>query len=680
MNRKRYCCLLLSLTLLIPATRAQRIQDYKNAIQLDYGMYQYNKEGESFLQADRLFLSMGLGYQRRLLRFLDLGIKGKYYELKDKSRAATRSAYTAQSTLVLHWPRVSALHSRNLLMPYAGIGFGLGRELLQEESSTSEVDYIFVPLIAGINLNLSNHWSLGFNGEYRISAQNSEDLAMDDTRRLNTFNAVSFQLSYHFGKNKTRPDAPVIYTRPGTPHMLAANRTEDTAMPVKQLQTSKPGPVKDAPAAYINADAATQMAQQNISEQKTAADTAPAGLKSGTAVIQPNTGVQKTAIAYILPAGMHTDTAAAISQGNEQPHKRTFPLNQPPENTLNNDSGIVKNQSVRTTVTTPDSITAPGSSVPGDDHNITPAMTAADSGEQQQLQDVQQELAALRKEINALRLQKRVQELQPPTVIRDTVVQIENIHSAQPVPANNSTVIVPAAPAPLHKEATTQKNPAPVIISAAIPLPVAANNTGDRDTAVLPAYQEISNDSLLQRITTIQNTLDELAARRQTDTIAIPAPAADAMAGPQAGNPGMKTYTRSLEAQNQLLQKELLRREQTEQLAEAAEQKPIDTKVFFDLNSSTINAQGLGQLNTFFEQHKPKEQQWYLLEGYTDKSGNAAYNLKLSQRRVAAVKTALLKTGIARDRIIEKSFGSTQSLEAINSQDRKVIIRVIIPK
>jgi OOP family OmpA-OmpF porin len=63
------------------------------------------------------------------------------------------------------------------------------------------------------------------------------------------------------------------------------------------------------------------------------------------------------------------------------------------------------------------------------------------------------------------------------------------------------------------------------------------------------------------------------------------------------------------------------------------------------------------------------------IEGHTDNSGTAAYNMKLSQERADAVKAYLVSKGVAADRIVAKGYGETVPLvpntSAANRQENR---------
>ena len=70
------------------------------------------------------------------------------------------------------------------------------------------------------------------------------------------------------------------------------------------------------------------------------------------------------------------------------------------------------------------------------------------------------------------------------------------------------------------------------------------------------------------------------------------------------------------------------------------------------------------------------------LEGYADPRGSQEYNMKLSTRRVDAVRDALIAAGIARDRILVGAYGQlnlkcAQAAEDCLQQDRRVEVIVL---
>jgi outer membrane protein OmpA-like peptidoglycan-associated protein len=71
------------------------------------------------------------------------------------------------------------------------------------------------------------------------------------------------------------------------------------------------------------------------------------------------------------------------------------------------------------------------------------------------------------------------------------------------------------------------------------------------------------------------------------------------------------------------------------------------------------------------------------IQGHTDDTGSDEYNLDLSDRRAASVKTYFVSKGVAEDRLVTKGYGETQpevenTSKANRSQNRRVVF-VLIP-
>ncbi len=64
------------------------------------------------------------------------------------------------------------------------------------------------------------------------------------------------------------------------------------------------------------------------------------------------------------------------------------------------------------------------------------------------------------------------------------------------------------------------------------------------------------------------------------------------------------------------------------------------------------------------------------VEGYTDSTGPAEYNMKLSKRRAEAVANALIQRGVDPARITTIGFGETQSISSDPAANRRVEIRI----
>ena len=111
------------------------------------------------------------------------------------------------------------------------------------------------------------------------------------------------------------------------------------------------------------------------------------------------------------------------------------------------------------------------------------------------------------------------------------------------------------------------------------------------------------------------------------------------------------------------------------QPAPKPEPAKIGKNIFFDLNKSVIRAdqqQNIDDIAQFAKDHSALQLQ---LVGYADaQTGNAKINQRLSQERANAVKDALVKRGVAADRISTDWKGDTAQPFAKNEDNRVVIV------
>jgi outer membrane protein OmpA-like peptidoglycan-associated protein len=90
------------------------------------------------------------------------------------------------------------------------------------------------------------------------------------------------------------------------------------------------------------------------------------------------------------------------------------------------------------------------------------------------------------------------------------------------------------------------------------------------------------------------------------------------------------------------------------------EQKVVrELTIEFDFDSYEIPPIYAAQLNEIADFLKSSPASSALIEGHSDNKGKKSYNLKLSIRRAQSVKTSLVKSGIASNRIFIKGYGPT---------------------
>ena len=84
--------------------------------------------------------------------------------------------------------------------------------------------------------------------------------------------------------------------------------------------------------------------------------------------------------------------------------------------------------------------------------------------------------------------------------------------------------------------------------------------------------------------------------------------------------------------------------------------------VHFERNSTALEQDQRVLLNEVFEQLARSPQEKVLITGYTDRSGDAAVNLYLSEQRAKAVRNYLLARGIPAERLLVNYYGDSRSV------------------
>ncbi|MGV8842198.1 MAG: OmpA family protein [Pseudomonas sp.] len=79
--------------------------------------------------------------------------------------------------------------------------------------------------------------------------------------------------------------------------------------------------------------------------------------------------------------------------------------------------------------------------------------------------------------------------------------------------------------------------------------------------------------------------------------------------------------------------------------------------VLFDLNRAELKSSGLGNINKLAQFLQENAERKVMVEGYTDSTGSAAYNLSLSERRAESVRRALVRMGVDPARIVTQGYG-----------------------
>lgn len=101
--------------------------------------------------------------------------------------------------------------------------------------------------------------------------------------------------------------------------------------------------------------------------------------------------------------------------------------------------------------------------------------------------------------------------------------------------------------------------------------------------------------------------------------------------------------------------------------------------VLFGTDLARLNADGMRTVQKLADVLKQNPQRTVLVEGFTDSTGPADYNLALSERRATAVQTALQELGVARTRVAIHGYGESHPVASNdNAQNRQLNRRVEI--
>ena len=221
-----------------------------------------------------------------------------------------------------------------------------------------------------------------------------------------------------------------------------------------------------------------------------------------------------------------------------------------------------------------------------------------------------------------------------------------------------------------------------------LPVEVQATQSGGQLVADSVKFRSSSLNTANQIQAGLQPTDEELKA---------------AQAEEQAQAQQIAAQQKQMQAQEQqtlanqqkiLANQQQIEKTQAEQAATAkrfGELGEYDTKatatIYFVVNSHTLNAKGQQDLQALCAQAKQINAYMIQVAGYTDSSGNAAYNQMLSDERAAAVVAYLQqKGGVPLFRVLAPAAMGTSHAAASNetqqgmSENRRVVVKVLVNK
>ena len=107
------------------------------------------------------------------------------------------------------------------------------------------------------------------------------------------------------------------------------------------------------------------------------------------------------------------------------------------------------------------------------------------------------------------------------------------------------------------------------------------------------------------------------------------------------------------------------------------------TNILFDFNKATVRAESAGKIDQAATILNGAKDATFLVTGYTDAKGAAAYNLKLSRQRAAAVVAALEAKGVSTSQLKSVGVGARDAkvpataTDSERQADRKVVVEAV---
>ena len=152
-------------------------------------------------------------------------------------------------------------------------------------------------------------------------------------------------------------------------------------------------------------------------------------------------------------------------------------------------------------------------------------------------------------------------------------------------------------------------------------------------------------------------TIEADKARDAADRAKADAQAAQAQAE-DAQRKAMSAEAQTREAQARAAQ---LEAQMADLQAKKTERGMIITigDVLFDTDQARLKADGIATVQKLADVLNQNPRRTVLVEGFTDSTGSAAHNQELSERRAAAVASALTGMGIGRDRVAMRGYGQS---------------------
>ena len=555
------------------------------------------------------------------------------------------------------------LNSSALVAPYVFAGYGLGILETTSGATTKESRYVpAIPLGFGLKFRLAERWQLALQTEavYLTDAHlQGPDLEQNDYN--SAFLHTGITIGYSFGFKKSTFKAPRFYAD----NVALLQSVEGPNQP-RQNELEMMLQIQPKPVQVIIAPSETVPTPQVIAKRETVS---PAGAPTTTGTT------------------LDVDSSSSLAQIMRH---RLVPVEpaQTPETTSE-----MKTISSAGSIIRLDSIVG--------NTTIQPAPVVRERVE------VDQEPVARRQQ--RVTTQQRVQT-QDSVITTTTITTTERapITTQEAAPARTerraparTQEVVPARTEQRAPERTQETAPARAsetarVIERNVYIPSEARSTAVRNADAAQLREErIRINAVNAENRRLQRKIDSLQAvvpQAGGDTLVTGAAA--------AVDTSMVQYLQQQAALNDSMLQRLNQYEQELALLKQANAAPAPvvapivvapipapapeeaakgytTSVFYPINAHRVPAESLRDLNQVLKTLQENPDMKVRLTGHTSQSGNPAYNLALSRRRVEALESFLTDQGIAKERISTQYLGDAKSSRKENPLDRKVEVQII---
>ena len=615
------------LFLLFFATGNLNGQTYRSSLGLHYGLFQFNNsQNDYFFDADGNFLNAGLSYKYKLGRLSSLSFTGRYYDwnLNDLQTLNTQSL---QGMWLIHAGRISSSWRVNLITPYIGAGIGYEMHTLAQNGSDQNFNNFYLPLEAGMYMNLGPRWSLGIFAEYKLdpSTNLKNRLGLTDNYQ-GVVNSAGVTLSYHFGQRTTDLAVPLVTTNPHLKHPEVAIPEEkpaeiaellpDTLAESEIIEIEKkeePAIVPEFIRAFMDTlripvviDLTVKGLDEETGRPMAVAPDSPAEMakyetkldsliRMTSNLSQRIAQLEHTPTAQITERQIHSVQPVVVDQAR-QPFPVTTQVQPTPV------------QPAHPQIVDPEPVT-----------DMDAEIFATKNDIEMLRSEIRQMAADNREAMSSLRRDIRVVSIADRRILEDT--EEEKPDFTEPVDTiYNQVDTIPEIEVEIAE-----------VVKGAI------------------KYDEPMPE--------LQAVLDSLSAIEKT----------------------LAAELELLKKQNLHLMEELAQVEKTiqEDLIAQDEKMTMEYSVTFGVNSARISDEHLNEIARFAGVMKENPELRIQLSGYADGTGDPEYNKLLSQWRVQAVRDELMKQGVPQARILEQYFGSEGATGGLNPEERRVDIQIL---